>query len=178
LHIYLSILGGKREKAKTDRVLIASISEHLSTKVEQRLQWRRDKVRELSVKGYNQRQIAAMLKVGLDSVNKDLQYLRRQAKDNISRYVEEYLPTEYENCLGGLNDILREAWTISTDSDSDKRERMQALSLAKECYAMKLDLLSSATVVDRAIRFVDRHMGLIQQNSELVIYENDSAKPI
>jgi hypothetical protein len=30
----------------------------LSTKVEQRLQWRRDKVRELSVKGYNQRQIA------------------------------------------------------------------------------------------------------------------------
>jgi hypothetical protein len=53
--------------------------------------------------------------------------------------------------LDGLNAILQEAWNMSTDSDSDKRERMQALSLAKECYAMKLDLLSSATVVDRAI---------------------------
>jgi hypothetical protein len=36
----------------------------------------------------------------------------------------------------------------------DKREKMQALSLAKECYSMKLDLLTNATVVDYAIRFV------------------------
>ena len=39
----------------------------------------------------------------------------------------------------------------------DKRERIHALTLAKECYAMKLDLLSSATVIDRAVRFVDHH---------------------
>ena len=31
---------------------------------------------------------------------------------------------------------------------------MQALSLAKECYFMKLDLLTNATVVDDAISFV------------------------
>jgi hypothetical protein len=31
---------------------------------------------------------------------------------------------------------------------------MQALSLAKECYSMKLELLTNATVVDNAIRFV------------------------
>ena len=31
---------------------------------------------------------------------------------------------------------------------------MQALSLAKDCYSMKLDLLTNATVVDDAIRFV------------------------
>ena len=31
---------------------------------------------------------------------------------------------------------------------------MQALSLAKECHSMKLDLLTNATVVDDAIRFV------------------------
>jgi hypothetical protein len=42
-------------------------------------------------------------------------------------------------------------------SDGEKRERMQALTLAKECYAMKLDLLSSATVVDRAVQFVKNH---------------------
>jgi hypothetical protein len=127
----------------------------LSNKVEQRLQWRRDKVRELSVKGLNQRQIASILKVGLTSVNEDLQYLRLQAKDNITKYVNEYLPAEYENCLEGLNNILTEAWRMSLDGE--KREKIQALSLAKECYAMKLDLLSSATVTDRAVRFVDRN---------------------
>jgi hypothetical protein len=36
----------------------------------------------------------------------------------------------------------------------DRREKIQALSLAKECYSMKLDLLINATVVDDAIRFV------------------------
>ncbi len=139
----------------------------MSTKVEQRLQWRRDKVRELSVKGHNQRQIATILKVGLASVNEDLQYLRNLARDNISKYIYEYLPAEYENCLDGLNNILTEAWNMSTDNDSDMREKIQALSLAKECYAMKLDLLSSATVIDKAVKFVDRNRDLMTQNKEV-----------
>ena len=34
--------------------------------------------------------------------------------------------------------------------------KLQALSLAKECYSMKMDLLTNATVVDDAIRFVSQ----------------------
>lgn len=150
----------------------------MKEKVVQRIQWRRDKVRELSVKGYSQRQIASIMKIALGTVEEDLQTLRLEAKDNISKYIDEYLPAEYENCLDGLNNILTEAWSIvSIDTDSDKRERMQALSLAKECYAMKLDLLSSATVVDRAVKFVERNRdrGFIHQNKEVVI--DDSSRP-
>jgi hypothetical protein len=55
--------------------------------------------------------------------------------------------------LVGLTAILREAWNTA-QSTEDKREKIQALSLAKECYSMKLDLLTNATVVDDAIRFV------------------------
>lgn len=153
-------------------------SEHLRTISEQRLDWRRDKVRELSVKGYTQRKIADTLKVSLALVNEDLQYLRNKARDNISRYTEEFLPAEYENCLEGLNDILTEAWNMSTDAASDKRERMQALSLAKECYAMKLDLLSSATVIDRAVKFVDRNRGLMPQSKEIVAIEEDVSEEL
>ena len=74
------------------------------------------------------------MKISLALVNEDLQYLRLKAKDNISKYIEEYLPAEYENYLSGLNNILTMAWNMSTDSESDKRERMQGLTLAKECY--------------------------------------------
>jgi hypothetical protein len=35
-----------------------------------------------------------------------------------------------------------------------RRRKDKALSLAKECYVMKLELLTNATVVDDAIRFV------------------------
>jgi hypothetical protein len=53
----------------------------------------------------------------------------------------------------GLNAITKEAWNTAQNTD-DKREKIQALSLAKECYSMKLDLFTNATVVDDAIRFV------------------------
>jgi hypothetical protein len=126
--------------------------EHLTTEME-RLQWRRDKVQELSSKGHSQREIAKMLQLGLGSVNRDLTFIRQQAKNNIKKYIDERLPEEYEKCMVGLNSILREAWNTSEQTE-DRRERIQALSLAKECYGMKLDLLTNATVVDDAIRFV------------------------
>jgi hypothetical protein len=54
-----------------------------------------------------------------------------------------------------LTAILREAWNTSQHTE-DRREKIQALSLAKECYSMKLDLLTNATVVDDAIRFLSQ----------------------
>ncbi|MFL6423318.1 MAG: hypothetical protein ACJ71R_06985 [Nitrososphaeraceae archaeon] len=57
---------------------------------------------------------------------------------------------EYERSLLGLNAITREAWNAAQNTE-DRREKMQALSLAKECYSMKLDLFTNATVVDDAI---------------------------
>jgi len=126
--------------------------EHLTSEME-RLEWRRDKVQELSSKGHSQREIAKILQVGLGSVNRDLTFIRQQAKNNIKKYIDERLPEEYEKCMVGLNSILREAWAASQQTE-DRREKIQALSLAKECYGMKLDLLTNATVVDDAIRFV------------------------
>ena len=118
-----------------------------------RIDWRRNKVQELSSQGHSQREIAQVLQVSNGTVNRDLSYLRQQAKHNIRKYIDERLPEEYEKCLVGLTAILREAWNTSQQTE-DKREKIQALSLAKECYSMKLDLLTNATVVDDAIRFV------------------------
>ena len=126
--------------------------EHLTSEME-RLEWRRDKVQELSSKGHSQREIAKILQLGVGLVNRDLTNIRQQAKNNIKKYIDERLPEEYEKCLVGLNSILREAWAASQETE-DRREKIQALSLAKECYGMKLDLLTNATVVDDAIRFV------------------------
>jgi hypothetical protein len=121
--------------------------------MEQQVQWRRDKVQDLCSKGYTQREISQILQVGLATVNRDVSYLRNEAKHNIKRYIDERLPEEYEKCLVGLNAITKEAWNTA-QSTEDKRENIQALSLAKDCYSMKLELLTNATVVDDAIRFV------------------------
>ena len=133
---------------------------------------RRDRILELTSQGYSQRQIAQMLQIANGTVGNDQLFLRQKAKENIRKYVDERLPEEYEKCLVGITSILREAWTTSNRAQ-DNRERIQALSLAKECYSMKLDLLTNATVVNDAMRFVSEHNknnenNKIDNNSELL----------
>src|SRR5919204_5241889 len=126
---------------------------NLSSSVNSSLEWRRNKVQELASQGYNQSEISRILQISQPTINIDISYLRQQAKQNIKRYIDERLPEEYEKCLVGLNAILREAWNTAQNTE-DKREKIQALSLAKDCYSMNLDLLTNATVVDDAIIFV------------------------
>jgi hypothetical protein len=123
----------------------------MSTKMQ--VEWRRAKVLELLSKGDSQSEIAKTLQIDLSIISRDVYFLRQQAKANIKRYIDERLPEEYEKCLVGLTAITKEAWNTAQNTE-DKREKIQALSLAKECYSMKLDLVTNATVVDDAIRFV------------------------
>src|SRR5919201_2948358 len=106
--------------------------EHLSLDMKQQqnqeqqqmIQWRRDKVQELCSKGYSQREISQTLQVGLATVNRDISYLRNQAKANIKKYIDERLPEEYEKCLVGLTPITKEAWnTLQQTEDGEKRYR-------------------------------------------------------
>jgi Trp operon repressor len=105
--------------------------EHLSTAMEQhqhqeqqeqQVEWRREKVQELCSKGYSQREVSQVLQVGLATVNRDISYLRNQAKANIKRYIDERLPEEYGKCLVGLTAILREAWNTAQQTE-EKREK-------------------------------------------------------
>jgi Trp operon repressor len=69
--------------------------EHVSSEMEQQnqVQWRRDKVQELCSKGYSEREISQSLQVDLATANRDISYLRNHAKDNIKRYIAEWLMT-------------------------------------------------------------------------------------
>jgi hypothetical protein len=118
------------------------LSSEMEQQNQQQVRWRRDKVQELCCKGYSQREISQTLQIGLATVNRDISYLRDQAKHNIKKYIDERLREEHEKCLVGLNAITREAWNTAQNTE-DKREKIQALSLAKECHSMKLDLLTN-----------------------------------
>jgi DNA-binding transcriptional regulator LsrR (DeoR family) len=82
---------------------------NLSSSVNSSLEWRRNKVQELASQGYNQSEISRIMQISQPTVNRDLSYLRQQAKTNIKRYTDERLPEEYEKCLVGLIAIPREA---------------------------------------------------------------------
>ena len=94
------------------------------------VEWRRTKVLELLSRGDSQSDIAKTLQVDLSIISRDIFHLRQQAKSNIKRYIDERLPEEYEKCMIGLSAKLKEAWNTSQEAQ-DKREKIQALSLAK-----------------------------------------------
>jgi len=73
----------------------------------------------------------AIWQVDRSIVCRDIAYLRQQARHNIKRYIDERLPEEYEKCFVGLTAITKEAWNTA-QSTEDKREKIQALSLAKD----------------------------------------------
>jgi hypothetical protein len=80
--------------------------------------------------------------------------LRQRAKHNIQHYIDEYLPAEYQYCLDALNMIVKEMWALKPE---DNRELMHSRSLIKGYCAMRKDLLSNATVIDREVKFVENH---------------------
>lgn len=139
------------------------------------MQWRRNKVLELSSQGRSQPEIARIMQVGLGTVNRDLQYLRQEAKENIRKFIDERLPLEYQKVMVGLDNILAKTWDIANNEESLGRDRLQAVSIGMQAYGMKIDLLSSATVVERAVQFVDRNRGFMPQSTEVLI--DDTAEP-
>jgi hypothetical protein len=64
------------------------------------------------------------------------------------------LPFEYDKCMVALNSLQRKTWEISENPQTEEKTRVQALSLVKDCVINKMDLLTNATVVNDAIKFV------------------------
>jgi predicted transcriptional regulator len=90
---------------------------NLSTSVNSNIEWRRSKVHELASQGYNQSEISRILQISQPTINRDIIYLRQQAKTNIKRYIDQRLPEEYEKCMVGLTSILKEAWNTSQQTE-------------------------------------------------------------
>ena len=141
--------------------------EHLSTQVERRqIEWRRAKVLELSSQGHSQREIADTIHVGIGTINRDMAYLKNQAQENLQTHIQDKLPEEYQNCMTGLNQVLKICWEIvnksrNVDNNSgqtvtmtDNKTVLQALALINDCNKYKMDLTTNGVVITDAIKFV------------------------
>jgi hypothetical protein len=136
-------------------------------------EWRRNKVLELSSQGRSQPEIVRILQISQPTVNRDIQYRRQEAKENIRRYIDEKLPFEYQKCLVGLDAILRKTWDIANSMENLDRDRLQAISVGMQAYAMKL---TKATVIQKAIDFVERNRGLCRAIQKTTNRRYDSAE--
>ena len=132
--------------------------------------WRRNKVQQLLVRGYSQWDVAEELQIDQSTVSRDIQYLRHQAQTDLQKQFQQKLPEEYHRCLTGMNQVLKLSWqiannntkqnlqahndNINTITTGDDRTRLQALSLINDCYKYIMDLTTNGVVITDAIKFV------------------------
>jgi predicted transcriptional regulator len=138
-----------------------------STKnTDKQIQWRRTKVLELSSQGNTQSDIAKTLHVGEATVSRDISSLREQAQLNLKTHINDKLPEEYQNCMTGINQVLKICWEIVNKSRSvnndngqtvtmtENKTVLQALALINDCNKYKMDLTPNGVVITDAIKFV------------------------
>ena len=56
-------------------------------------------------------------------------------------------------CLSALDTILKNAFVILQQSD-DNREKLRAMKLFKDTHLTKIELMSNATTIDSALRYI------------------------
>jgi hypothetical protein len=127
----------------------------MSTKMNQdnKKDWRRSKVRELLVKGYNHYEMATRRQIARGTVNSDLTFLRKQAQENLQHHIHEVVPEEYQKCMVGMNRNLKQTLEIGDSVASDPKTKLQAAAIANECYRYIMDLCTNARIISDALKF-------------------------
>jgi hypothetical protein len=134
----------------------------LSTRVQQ-VQWRRDRVLELSSQGFSQSDIATVLQVDKSIISRDVAYFKRQAQNNLQHHIHETIPAEYEKAMNSLNQVLRLTWTIAGKT-ADEKTRLQALTLITECNKYKMDLATHGMIVSDALKSIQSKVDQLNAN--------------
>jgi len=138
------------------------------------IQSRRAEVLTLHAKGLTQKEIAEQLKVTTPTINKDLSALKEQAHERIKTFVEDIIPQEHQKTVAGIEAIIKEAWEIARTAD-EQSVALAALKVAHECYTTKLNVISDATVLDRAR---EEKLALQKKIAELQNPKPKSAGPV
>ena len=97
-------------------------------------------------------------------------------------HIQDKLPEEYQNCMVGINQVLKICWDIvnksrnvnNNDNDghqtvttmTDNKTVLQALALINDCNKYKMDLTTNGVVITDAIKFVQTNRKKLMSISE------------
>ena len=84
---------------------------------------------ELSSQGHSQTDIADTLHVNKPVINRDMAYLKQQAQENLKTHIQDKLPEEYQNCMTGINQVLKICWEIVNKSKNVNNDNDQTVTM-------------------------------------------------
>lgn len=94
--------------------------------------WRNEKILQMASEGYSQSDIAAALQLTQPTISKAISKLTKEAYDNVRYHIENRLPFEREKTLMLFESIKKRAIEIANKKEIGERDRIAALTLAKD----------------------------------------------
>jgi IS30 family transposase len=136
---------------------------------------RRQKLWTLLTRGMKGYEIAKELKVDPSTISRDIQYLTLQSQKFLTDLAKQTLPLLYEKSLDGIQEVIKEAWSIYNQSDNDMHKLM-ALKIVKEANADTFHLLAEGpsilyvqTLEEKLTQIEElQHQSQIQQQSKVL----------
>jgi DNA-binding Lrp family transcriptional regulator len=130
---------------------------------------RQSRVAELLAQGYtNQSEIAHKLNVSEPTVSRDIQFLNRQAQENLKIHVERRIPFEIEKCYTGLNLVLKKAFEITNLDNAKISEKVAALQVVLTTYDKMWEVILGRPLLKEVIdKFMTKQKQLEDAANEI-----------
>ena len=131
----------------------------------QQMEWRRDRVLELSSQGFSQSDIATVLQVDKSIISRDMAHLRHRAQEKLKRHIDQTIPEEYSKACDTVNMVLRMAWSIVGKTE-DEKTKLQALALINDVNKYRTELVTNGVIVNNAFQIVQSKVEHLNGNGK------------
>jgi DNA-binding MarR family transcriptional regulator len=135
---------------------------------QKQIEWRRSQVLELTSQGYNQREICQKLQLDKSAVSRDIQFLSKQARENLQYHIHDRIPEEYQNCMTGLKRIIKQTTEIA-DTAADPKTKLQAFAQLIEGYRYIMELTTGGVIITDAIKYVQGQMNHLNSQEKKIL---------
>jgi hypothetical protein len=102
----------------------------ISRKYQRQIDWRRNKVKKLLIRGHSQYEISSILHISQPTVSRDINYFRRQSYLKDRREYGRDVLDSYQRTVFGLTELLTKTWEIIDNPKTDAKQRIKAITVA------------------------------------------------
>ena len=92
------------------------------------------------LRGNSQSEISRTLDISQPTISRDIAFIQSRYITN-SKNTYRRLSEEYINISLGIDEMIKNSWKIVDDNRTNVKSRLKAMSVIKECYKYKTEML-------------------------------------
>jgi predicted transcriptional regulator len=116
-------------------------------KYRKQIDWRRNKVRELLIRGYSQYDISNTLHISQPTISRDINFIRKQTSSAAKQDLAQRMSYEQQKGLDGLEELMKNLWLIIDNPKIQVKEKINAMKLMLQSQYMRLKLVDSEAFI-------------------------------